>query len=237
MNEISQLFDSNLDALVMNAPMFLPSQVFDFIMAIIMSYALRLIFERNTKTLSGFTQIASILPPLTGAIFLVIVIVKSSLALSLGLVGALSIVRFRTPIKEPQELLYLFLAIGIGLGYGASLTLHTTVIVVLLFAYLIFFEGREIASKVTGHQVTLDTPGKASSVLDSIEEFLLNNSIKHKILRVEKSNLQDVRVVFSVDVPGVLDKSGLKGRESVLFFLENEFPKGRVSMMEDRINW
>ena len=46
--------------------------------------------------------------------FLVISVVKSSLALSLGLVGALSVIRFRTPIKEPEELSYLFLAIGIG---------------------------------------------------------------------------------------------------------------------------
>ena len=54
---------------------------------------------------------------------LVISIVKSSLALSLGLVGALSIVRFRTAIKEPEELIYLFIAIAIGLGIGAN---HTT---------------------------------------------------------------------------------------------------------------
>tara|TARA_B100000315_G_C14430635_1_gene519970 strand:- start:362 stop:859 length:498 start_codon:yes stop_codon:yes gene_type:complete len=51
---------------------------------------------------------------------LVISIVKSSLALSLGLVGALSIVRFRAAIKEPEELVYLFLAISIGLGFGAN---------------------------------------------------------------------------------------------------------------------
>lgn len=51
---------------------------------------------------------------------LIITIVKSSLALSLGLVGALSIVRFRSAIKEPEELSYLFLTIAIGLGLGAD---------------------------------------------------------------------------------------------------------------------
>ena len=68
---------------------------------------------------------------------LVISIVKSSLALSLGLVGALSIVRFRAAIKEPEELAYLFLAIAIGLGFGAgqggitvlAFTLMTSVVV------------------------------------------------------------------------------------------------------------
>jgi len=58
---------------------------------------------------------------------LVISVVKSSLALSLGLVGALSIVRFRTPVKEPEELAYLFVAIAIGLGLGADQTVITVV--------------------------------------------------------------------------------------------------------------
>lgn len=56
-----------------------------------------------------------------------ITIVKSSLALSLGLVGALSIVRFRTPIKEPEELAYIFTAIAIGLGFGAGHMLITSI--------------------------------------------------------------------------------------------------------------
>ena len=45
----------------------------------------------------------------------------------MGLVGALSIVRFRTPIKEPEELAYLFIAIAMGLGLGANQTLPTVV--------------------------------------------------------------------------------------------------------------
>lgn len=51
---------------------------------------------------------------------LIITIVQSSLALSLGLIGALSIVRFRSAIKEPEELAYIFLSISIGLGMGGQ---------------------------------------------------------------------------------------------------------------------
>ncbi|MEL7222894.1 MAG: DUF4956 domain-containing protein, partial [Bacteroidota bacterium] len=58
--------------------------------------------------------------PLTLGTLLVIMIVKSSIALSLGLVGALSIVRFRAAIKDPEELVYLFMTIGIGLACGAN---------------------------------------------------------------------------------------------------------------------
>ncbi len=72
--------------------------------------------------------------------FLVITVVKSSLALSLGLVGALSVIRFRTPIKEPEELVYLFLAIGIGLGFGANQIVITLgcFLIILFCIYFVF---------------------------------------------------------------------------------------------------
>ena len=70
---------------------------------------------------------------------LIITVVKSSLALSLGLVGALSIVRFRAAIKEPEEIAYLFLCIAIGLGLGAKYTLVTVVGFVVITAFTILF--------------------------------------------------------------------------------------------------
>ena len=76
---------------------------------------------------------------------LVITIVKSSLALSLGLVGALSIVRFRAPIKEPEELVYLFLLIAIGLGMGANQR-EITVVAILIVVAIMGLRGRASAS-------------------------------------------------------------------------------------------
>jgi len=67
----------------------------------------------------------------------IITVVKSSLALSLGLVGALSIVRFRTAIKEPEELAYLFLTIAIGLGLGADQRVITTIAILVIIALII----------------------------------------------------------------------------------------------------
>jgi len=67
---------------------------------------------------------------------LVISIIKSSLALSLGLVGALSIVRFRTAIKEPEELMFLFVAIAIGLGVGADQRWAAAIGVLVVLGYM-----------------------------------------------------------------------------------------------------
>lgn len=99
----------------------------NFVLCAISSFALRKVYISRSISLSGKFHIGTVIPILALVTFLVIMIVKSSLTLSLGLVGALSVVRFRTPIKEPEELVYLFLSIALGLGYGANQTLQTTV--------------------------------------------------------------------------------------------------------------
>jgi uncharacterized membrane protein YhiD involved in acid resistance len=111
-----------------------------------MSFIVRDFYQKRSFSLTGKMHIGSIIPVLSTVVFLVIVVVKSSLALSLGLVGALSIVRFRTPIKEPEELVYLFLAIAIGLGYGAGQVLITTILSLsILLIIFIWLSNRKIA--------------------------------------------------------------------------------------------
>ena len=82
--------------------------------------------------------------------FLVISVVKSSLALSLGLVGALSVIRFRTPIKEPEELVYLFLSISLGLGYGSGQFLLTLLcfIIIIFCIYFIFNKEKSLKQMI-----------------------------------------------------------------------------------------
>ena len=120
--------------------------LFSFFMCVLMSFIVREFYIKRSFSLTGKAHIGSIIPILSTVVFLVIVIVKSSLALSLGLVGALSIVRFRTPIKEPEELVYLFLAIAIGLGYAAGQVLITTIITLsILLIIFIWLSNRKIA--------------------------------------------------------------------------------------------
>ena len=73
---------------------------------IISSFILMYVYKTKSNALSSKIQVSAIIPLLSNITFLVILIVKSSLALSLGLVGALSVIRFRTPVKEPEDLRY-----------------------------------------------------------------------------------------------------------------------------------
>ena len=77
------------------------SFVVSIFLSFILSFLLSKIYRAQSNSFSNPETLAKVLPILSIGTTIIIVVVKSSLALSLGLVGALSIVRFRTPIKEP----------------------------------------------------------------------------------------------------------------------------------------
>ena len=124
----------------------LPSFALNIALAALLAWILGLVYVRFGESLSNRQQFARTFVLVAMTTVLIISVVKSSLALSLGLVGALSIVRFRAAIKEPEELAYLFLNISIGLGLGADqrvVTVVAFVVIVSLIALLRF--GRHSA--------------------------------------------------------------------------------------------
>ena len=92
----------------------------NLLVATLLSLSLRLFYVRFGTSATNRRKFSMNFIPLALTTFLIITVIKSSLALSLGLVGALSIVRFRAAIKDPEELTYLFLTIAIGLVNGAN---------------------------------------------------------------------------------------------------------------------
>jgi Domain of unknown function (DUF4956) len=126
-------FQDYLTTTSIQIPVF--SFVLNFLVATVLSYLLGLFYTKYGRSISNRKSFARNFIFLTLATMIVITIVKSSLALSLGLVGALSIVRFRAAIKEPEELVFLFLSIAIGLGLGAD----QMVILLVAFPMIMFF--------------------------------------------------------------------------------------------------
>lgn len=80
----------------------------------------RFLFRRYSATASSTDSISRVFPLLTIITTAVAAVLHDSLTMSLGLVGALSIIRFRAALKEPEELIYMFLCITIGLGLGGG---------------------------------------------------------------------------------------------------------------------
>lgn len=109
----------------------------NMLLAALLAYSLGMFYVRFGTAMSNRRKFARNFMLLALTTMMIIHIVQTSVALSLGLVGALSIVRFRAAIKEPEELAYLFLNVGIGLGMGANEPIITTISFVVILGLLL----------------------------------------------------------------------------------------------------
>jgi uncharacterized membrane protein YhiD involved in acid resistance len=107
--------------------------------------------------------------------------------LSLGLVGALSIVRFRAAIKEPEELAFLFLAIGVGLGLGAGQGLLTIVALVVILG-LVVIRGLVRRPPPQGSlQVTVTSPAPGRLSVSQILEAFAASGARAALTRCDET--------------------------------------------------
>ncbi len=111
-------------------------------LALIAGLFLRYIYYKYSLTFSSKVSFGNSILLLTISVAAIIAIVKTSIALSLGLVGALSIVRFRTAVKEPYNLAYLLLSICVGISIGASQYLFTLLIAIVGYCSIYYIYKR-----------------------------------------------------------------------------------------------
>lgn len=211
-----------------DAPLSIPELLLNLVVAVVISMIVRWHFKRFGSTLSNRDEFAQVFPFVTLTVVLIIMIVKSSLALSLGLVGALSIVRFRTPIKEPEELAYLFISIAIGLGLGASQTVPT--VIASLFILGAMATLKWVRQGDTGRQLflSLDWAGAEATKqgkLDEINKVIVSHASRGDLRRydVRESMLS---ATYLVDLRDDQSLSGL------IDALRSEFPDISVTFLD-----
>ncbi len=121
-----------------NSTINIPEFILDMLIVAIIAYLIKIFYIKYGRAISDRRKFANNFIPLAVGTMLIIAVIKSSIALSLGLVGALSIVRFRSAIKDPEELTMLFLVIGLGLMGGANKPILAVLSFVLIFPILYF---------------------------------------------------------------------------------------------------
>lgn len=166
----------------------------------ILSVLLGKLYIRYGSSFSNRKELSRNFLLLSLVTMLVITVVKSSLALSLGLVGALSIVRFRTAIKEPEELMYLFFCIAIGLGFGADQRLITIVAFVLISLLVILFRRKEIVEENgKGLLLKVQSSGSGKLSFDEVTKILSEFCVTADLRRLEESK-ELVEVSFLIEI-------------------------------------
>jgi uncharacterized membrane protein YhiD involved in acid resistance len=198
----------------------------------ILSFTLAFYYMWQARTLSNKSQLGRMLPLLALTTLLLIAVVKSSLALSLGLVGALSIIRFRTPIKEPEELAYIFLSIAIGVGLGADQRIATVVafVVILIMMLVPRLFGRPWTRRNTFMRVelsdTTDPQAAYEGMIDEISKHLLEVDLRRIDLNGSTLDL-------------MLYISARRDRDivAVLGSLKQIYPQANISFIEQSSNF
>jgi hypothetical protein len=158
---------------------------------------------------------------------LIITIVKSSLALSLGLVGALSIVRFRAAIKEPEELAYLFLAISVGLGLGAGQALLTLVALALILGFVVIRGLMKPSVEQPNLFLTISTAAGANLGASDVLDILRQEGASAGLKRFDEGpDLFEAAFVVDFKTAAAVEAASRRFRERC--------PDVRVSCLDDR---
>jgi hypothetical protein len=205
----------------------LPTFIASLAMAAALGALLGQAYVRFGRSLSNRRSFARNFLLVTVTTTLIISIIKSSLALSLGLVGALSIVRFRAAIKEPEELAYLFLAISVGLGLGAGQALLTIVAFVLIVGLMAIASLTRPAPDQPSLYLTISAPPSDSMDAARVRGLLTEAGVPTVLKRLDSSP-DGFEASFSASVPDVSVLAQAERR------LRDAIPAVRVTCLDDR---
>lgn len=165
----------------------------DMAMALVLAFCIGLfIFLVYKKTFNGVMYSSSFgvtLIALTMITTVVILAVTSNVVLSLGMVGALSIVRFRTAIKEPLDIAFLFWSIAVGIVLAAGLIPLAVIGSVIIGVILLVFVNRK--SHVHPYILVLECDGQRSEdeAKELIRHHVVRSVVKSKTAQADKVEL------------------------------------------------
>ena len=202
----------------------------NILLTALLAYLLGLLYNRYGNSLSNRKSFGKNFVLLAVTTMIVITIVKSSLALSLGLVGALSIVRFRAAIKEPEELSYLFLNIAIGLGFGADQKLATIVGFVFITLFLV---GKNKLYKKDKYEnqnliISISILNPEKDYVRQIVEVLKKHALKANLKRFDETK-KALESSFIVEV------DSFNNVDAINLELQDKFDNITISLIDNNI--
>lgn len=207
-----------------NAGMSWQQMLLALLMSLVLGIWMYLVYRltyRGTVYSKNFNQTLVLLCVITTAVMLVI---SGNLALSLGMVGSLSIIRFRTAIKEPRDIAFLFWAICIGIACGSEFYL-VAVLVSAILTVLLAVGSLDLYDQVSYLLVVRGDPGalEPGAVQQAVRPFVRAQKLRmqsdtaeareatHELrLRAGKTDalLDAVRAVAGVESVNLVSYSG-----------------------------
>lgn len=169
----------------------------DVIIALGVSFVIGLfIYMVYKKTYQGVMYSASFgvsLIAMAMVTSLVIIAVTSNIVLSLGMVGALSIVRFRTAVKEPMDIAFLFWAIAVGIVTGAGLIPLAVIGSIIIGAIILIFSSRK--TKDILYILVINCLDKSA---EDKANGIVNDNAKKSVLKSKTVSKNGIELTYEV---------------------------------------
>ena len=155
----------------------------------------------------------------------IILTIQSSLVVSLGMVGALSIVRFRTAIKDPMDLMFLFWAIAVGIICGVGMAEIAIILSIIMTVGIIVLNGLPVAKAPLIFVVNASDLDAELIIMSTVKKYAKHATIKSRNMTkssldliVELRTAEGSKLVREVlEIPSVMSASLLTHDGEVTF--------------------
>ena len=204
--------------------------IIGFTITVILSLTLRLIYISYSHSVSNKLIIANIFPLFGVSIFLIVITIKSSIVLSLGLVGALSIIRFRTAIKEAEQIVYFLILTAIAIAAAAGSYLFPVLLVLFVYIYN-YYKTKQKSGKVssTNDHLVIKTEKFENKKIQELVNLLNDSGVNVEVQSINKQekNISVVLKMSDFDIKSLtlveefLQKQGINKKE-IQFFSSSE---------------
>ena len=135
------------------------------------------VVTRKTFYSKSFNITLAVITVITAALILTM---QSSVVLSLGMVGALSIVRFRTAVKDPMDLAFLFWSISVGIICGAGLAQVAVILSVVITAGILVLDNIPVAKAPMILVVNSDDLDAEDAITEAVKKYVKHVTVKSR---------------------------------------------------------
>ena len=179
-------------ALAEQGALSIPQMLLNFSAACVLCLVLFISYGISHSTVVYSRRFAVSLVQMTLVTTMVMCVIGNNIALSLGMVGALSIIRFRTAIKDSRDATYIFWAIGIGICCGVSDYITATIGSAFIFVVLLLFGSVRDNERIL---LIIHTDGKNQELLNGLIHSLFAGKAT---LRVYQSSEGSAEAIYEI---------------------------------------
>lgn len=195
--------------------------VLTFLLAVYIFFVYKMI-TKSAFYFKSFNVSMAIISVVTAGIILAM---QSSIVISLGMVGALSIVRFRTAIKDPMDLLFLFWSIGTGIICGAGLYKIAIILAVLVTVGILILDLMPV--RISPYLLIINADTKEIEDEIAAEVKRIAGAYKLKSKNITQSGMDLILEVRGKNEKELMDRlSGIKGITTVSLLAHDGEVKG-----------